>query len=237
MGGGATAVLICDGMGVGEVAAAQSQRAVERLGRMLVAGLAPAYAASVVNDLMFLGADTERFTTIDMLVFGAYDGRADIVKAGAPMSYLRRGGRGGAVTSLGGPSVPAGVAAPARALSATVQLSAGDEVFMITDGVLEAVEEDALLKFISSLDAEDAQECAEAVACWAQGLADQQHKGGRARGKPAAKPPASGAKGGSAAVAVSRMAGLTRADPEPVPPRDDMTVVVIKIEHEDGVKV
>jgi hypothetical protein len=246
MGGGATAVLICDGMGVGDVAAAQSQRAVERLGRMLLAGIPPAYAATVVNDLMFLGADTERFTTIDMLVFGAYDGRADIIKAGAPMSYLRRGGRGGSVTSLGGPSVPAGVAAPARAFSSSVQLRAGDEVYMVTDGVLEAVEDDALLKFISSLDAEDAQEAAEAVALWAQGLADQQHEGARARPKPAVKPPAasargSSARGGSAAIAVSRMAGLTRADPEPeavpVPLRDDMTVVVIKIEHEDGVKV
>ncbi len=238
IGGGSTAVLLCDGMGVGEVAAEQSRRAMERLGRVLVAGMSPAYAASVVNDLMFLGADTERFTTVDLLVFGAYDGRADIVKAGAPTSYLRRGGRGGDVMPLGGPSVPAGVAAPARTFSCSVQLAAGDEVFMVTDGVLEAVEEDALLKFISELDAEDAQDCAEAVVGWAQGLDGRQPKGGgRARGKPAPRQSADLPKSGSAAVAASRIAGLVRADPEPTTPRDDMTVVVIKVEHEDGVKV
>ena len=109
---------------------------------------------------------------------------------------------------------------------------------MVTDGVLEAVEEDALLKFISELDAEDAQDCAEAVVGWAQGLDGRQPKGGgRARGKPAPRQSADLPKSGSAAVAASRIAGLVRADPEPTTPRDDMTVVVIKVEHEDGVKV
>ena len=99
--GGGTAVLVCDGMGVGEVAAEHSRQAAERLRRMLQAGLSPRYAMSVVNDLLFLGADGERFTTVDVLLFQRYEGRAEGVKAGAPPSDVRKGGRGGEVVALG----------------------------------------------------------------------------------------------------------------------------------------
>lgn len=225
--GGGTAVLVCDGMGVGEVAAEHSRQAAERLRRMLQAGLSPRYAMSVVNDLLFLGADGERFTTVDVLLFQRYEGRAEVVKAGAPPSYVRKGGRGGEVVALGGQSLPAGVAAPCRMFATSVQLEPGDEVFMITDGVLEAVEEAALMRFICALEADDARDCAEAVASWAQGALGAGRRGA-GRGREAR------ARSGSAAVAAARIAELTRVESQPAPLRDDLTVVAVRIQRADA---
>ena len=238
LGDGSTAIVVCDGMGVGEVAATQSQAAVERLDGLLRAGISPVYASQVVNDLMFLGADAERFTTLDLLLFNGYTGKAEIVKAGAPPSFLLRDGH---VDTIGEASIPAGVAAPGKMYTTSVQLKPDDELFMVTDGLLDARSEFELGQFVAKLDAGDATEHAEAVANWVQGGVFQESRDGVG---PSGKSPVSRRRG-SAAVAAARIAGASKAnrgdniavDTPPTALRDDFTIVALRIAHVDGVKV
>ena len=100
-------------------------------------------------------------------------------------------------------------------------------MIMLNDGVLEAEEEAALMRFICALEADDARDCAEAVASWAQGALGAGRRGA-GRGREAR------ARSGAAAVAAARIAELTRVESQPAPLRDDLTVVAVRIQRADA---
>ena len=134
LGDGRVAVLISDGMGVGRVASAQSQAAVSALARLLQTGLDAAFAVETVNALMSVRPASDPFATLDVVVVDLYSGDAEMIKAGAPPAYIRRGSR---VTAIGAPSAPAGVSIPARTASFHHTLEEGDIIVLATDGVTE----------------------------------------------------------------------------------------------------
>ena len=69
----------------------ESGAAVAMLVRLLEAGLDLDFAVQSVNAVMLLRSDDDRFTTVDLAVVNLYTGQAEMVKAGAPPSFIKRG--------------------------------------------------------------------------------------------------------------------------------------------------
>ncbi len=167
---GKVAILISDGMGVGETAAKQSRAAVSALARMLAAGLDAALAVENVNALMSLQPDPGPFTTLDVALIDLHTGDAEMIKAGAPPTYIRRGSR---VTALGSPSAPAGVSIPAHTAAFHTVLEEGDIIVWATDGITEGrgdlADVDAeLARVIQQAPGGCASSVAQAVMNWAR---------------------------------------------------------------------
>ena len=170
LGEGRVAILISDGMGMGGAAARQSRAALSALARLLAAGLEAPFAMENVNALMSLHPDQGPFATLDIAIIDLHTGDAEMIKAGAPPCYIRRGSR---VTALGAPSAPAGVSIPAHTAAFNTVLEEGDIIVWATDGItegrgdLEDVDAE-LARVIQQAPGGSASSVAHAVMNWAR---------------------------------------------------------------------
>lgn len=125
-------VLLCDGMGTGGEARAESDRAAKLLTALLEAGVAADSAMELLNGFYVLRRDTV-FSTVDLLQLSLYTGEGTLYKWGAAPSYLENGG---AVQKIGTATPPPGFGVgeshgPGRyALS----LKEGETLVMVSDG-------------------------------------------------------------------------------------------------------
>lgn len=140
---GTAYLLLCDGMGSGAAAQAESSVAVSLLEEFLTAGVEPESALRSLATAFSLRAEGGGgFTTIDLLEVNLYTGKAAIYKYGAANSYLRRNTRVMAVT---GNNLPAGAAFTAVGPDVTrFTLGVGDCVLLLSDGVADEQSEDGL---------------------------------------------------------------------------------------------
>ncbi|MBM6869156.1 SpoIIE family protein phosphatase [Pseudoflavonifractor phocaeensis] len=128
-------VLLCDGMGSGPDANRESGEVVDLLEKFLRAGVSPEEALRTLSGALSLkGEETGSFTTIDLLALDLFTGSAAVYKFGAAPTYVKKGAT---VTRVTGASLPAGLAPGGTALPdiSRFQLSPGDCVLMVTDGV------------------------------------------------------------------------------------------------------
>ncbi len=127
-------VLLCDGMGSGAEAQADSNWAMGLLEKFLRAGLPPEGAFKTVGEALALRGEEEGgFTTLDLLRVDLYTGRSGVYKLGAAPTYVRRSGR---VERLCGATLPAGLGSGAPDVFHRA-LIAGDCVVMVSDGITE----------------------------------------------------------------------------------------------------
>jgi stage II sporulation protein E len=85
-------ILLSDGMGTGEEAAACSESAVRILERFLRAGVPPETSMRILNDLMLLKNETETVSASVVLMWvELFSGVTGLYKFGAAPSYVRRG--------------------------------------------------------------------------------------------------------------------------------------------------
>lgn len=130
---GCICAVLCDGMGTGRAARADSALAAQLAARLLKAGFAPAGAARLVNAALALkngGAD-ESATTLDILKVDLYTGEAQLFKAGAAPSYLVRSG---AVRAESAESVPLGILDRVIGRTLPLTLRDGDVAVLASDG-------------------------------------------------------------------------------------------------------
>ena len=151
--------LVCDGMGTGGRAAVDGNMAVSVMGRLLRAGLSPESALQIVNAALMIKSGDEALSTVDLAGVDLYTGEVTLQKAGAPLSFIKKGGR---LTTREMPGLPAGILNHIRFTSDTIKLNAGDMVVMVSDGVLTG-DDKWLEKLIKSWSEGSAQELAQAV--------------------------------------------------------------------------
>lgn len=128
-------IFLCDGMGSGPEAHAESSGAVGLLEKFLRAGVEPTQALITLNGALALrGEEQGGFTTIDLLRLDLFTGKGALYKFGAAPTYLRRGGQ---VRRLAGQSLPAGLAAGygVKPDVLPLEMGAGDWLVMASDGV------------------------------------------------------------------------------------------------------
>ena len=115
---------------------------------LLDAGFPKETALQMLNTALVIGREEVRFSTIDMSVFDLYNGKCEIVKAGASMTFIKREDK---VECIKSTSLPIGVVPKLEVDEETCKLSDGDIVIMVTDGVMDALptgEQEFLMRMI-----------------------------------------------------------------------------------------
>lgn len=125
--------LLCDGMGTGPEAAADSKRVIALLSRLLQAGMAPEGALEILGGVAILREDGGA-ATVDLAAIDLTDGTGTLYKWGSAASYLVAGTE---VKRLGTASLPPGMGVGGTQQAQRIRLSLGKgEVLVLTsDGV------------------------------------------------------------------------------------------------------
>ncbi|MDD2959317.1 MAG: SpoIIE family protein phosphatase [Lachnospiraceae bacterium] len=126
---------LADGMGSGVEACQESEKVIELLEKFLDAGFSQETAVRMINSSMVLQDHHRIFSTIDLCMVDLYNGKCDIIKAGASATYLKRGDT---LESIRCQTLPAGVVQAADYERTERQLISGDMIIMMTDGVADA---------------------------------------------------------------------------------------------------
>ena len=158
-GTGNTYAIVCDGMGTGGRAAVDGNMATSIMSRLLKSGLTPESSLQIANSALMVKSEDESLSTVDVTKIDLFSGRVTLNKAGAPLTYIRKGGR---VTTREMPSIPAGILNNIKFSSDTVSLTTGDMVVMVSDGVLTG-DEKWLENLIRTWNKGSTQELAHAV--------------------------------------------------------------------------
>lgn len=154
-------VLLCDGMGTGAAARAESGDTLRLLKRLLQSGFPPENALRLLNGAEILRG-TSRFSTVDLLQVNLCDGTATLYKWGAAPSYLKNAET---VRSFGTASPPPGFSPNCEAERYTLDLKNGQILTMATDGA----ETEPLLEAIDGYDGNSPRELAALLIATAQG--------------------------------------------------------------------
>lgn len=154
-------VALSDGMGHGERAALSSRQTVELLRLCMDAGYTRSQTLTAVNGMMLLGGGGERFATADVLTIDLWKGQSALDKLGAAASWVYRRGE---LSRITGDALPLGIIEDVAGDGACFQLSAGDAVVLLTDGVEDAFNgvqalETAVRTALTSSSPQKAAEC------------------------------------------------------------------------------
>lgn len=132
--------LLCDGMGSGQAAALTSGTCVVLLERLLRAGVGIDTAMGLLNHYLVsrVGIPEQEITsTVDLLAFDPYSGKAKFVKSGAADTLILRHG---SLYSVSCHTLPLGILQTLDVQVVPFTLEAGDCIFMMSDGITEAGE-------------------------------------------------------------------------------------------------
>ncbi len=169
---------ISDGMGAGINAMRESRVVVKLMEQLMSNGIGPEAAAGIVNATLYLRGGEECAATIDLAAVDLEGRYVDLLKVGAPPSFLKRGH---SVEMIRSSCWPAGILDRVEAEVHRRQVLPGDILIMVTDGVTE-VEREAFLPdnwlydFLKDLPLEDAQAVADLILKYALKAAGLQNR-------------------------------------------------------------
>lgn len=130
--------MISDGMGSGEQACHDSQSVVEFMEKFMEAGFSKEKALMMVNGAFFSQNTGRNPTTLDICSVDLLSGEAEFIKAGAAVSFLKRGMH---VEELSADTLPLGSVEEIDTMQLMVQLCDADMLVMVSDGVTDAFAE------------------------------------------------------------------------------------------------
>lgn len=128
---------LSDGMGSGEEASRVSTSVITLLDQMLKAGFSGESAYRMLNSFLIASSPEAGCSTLDFLLIDLKKMTGKFIKTGACPTYIKRGEE---VISVENPSLPAGIL-PKKPYVKTMHLHPGDMIFMVSDGVMEALPE------------------------------------------------------------------------------------------------
>lgn len=131
---GKVSVILSDGVGSGEEAAADSGRVVDLAERILDAGLGCQAAADMLNGMICAGEDESRMPTLDLCRIDLRKGECAIAKAGAVSTFIKRGPL---VEKISVDSLPLGMMQETEKKEIVCPVRDGDMVILLSDGVVE----------------------------------------------------------------------------------------------------
>ena len=159
---GVLCVLLSDGMGTGDEAAADSRRVIAILEKFLRAGIDPAVAMKTLNSVLLLrDGESWGFATVDLMCVDLFSGETCFYKYGAAPSYVLGGG---SIRRIKGETLAAGLSAGEGIAPDIVRmrLRPGSLAVIATDGVI-ADTDDSWLKAMLETEYEDMKALARAV--------------------------------------------------------------------------
>lgn len=136
---GKVVMSLADGMGSGIGACRESEKVIELLEQFMEAGFPQETAVRMINSCMLLQNSQQMFSTIDLCMVDLYNAKCDMIKSGAASTFIKRGNE---IEVIRSNAFPTGVIQQADYESMHRQLSSGNTIIMMTDGVLEALPEE-----------------------------------------------------------------------------------------------
>ena len=132
-GQGRFVAVISDGMGTGGRAAVDASMAVSIMSKLLKVGFGYDCALSVANSALMVKSQDESLATVDIVSFDLFSGNAEIMKAGAPITFVRQSGR---INRIEPTSLPAGILSDIKLTHDSIELRDGDLIVMLSDGAV-----------------------------------------------------------------------------------------------------
>ena len=144
---GKFAVALSDGMGKGEAAARESRLAVTSVIKMLKAGLDPELVLKLLNAVLMVDTGQEHFPTMDLALLDPETGELYLYKIGAAPTAIKRKDK---VELLTAHAVPMGVVEPASVPCVSTIVRPGEQVIMMTDGVVDSRRDDMEMTWLQN---------------------------------------------------------------------------------------
>ena len=150
---------LCDGMGSGKVAGQKSETSLNIIENFYKAGYDDETILSSVNKLLNLNSENV-FSALDLSVVDLKNGEIDFVKQGATVGFVKHGEE---VHKIESSSLPLGILDDIKPKITKSVLSPDDTVFMMSDGVVDALGEDKISEYISIMSPRSPQEFADNI--------------------------------------------------------------------------
>ena len=154
---------LSDGMGTGEQAAKDSEAVMELAEKLLCAGYGEEASARLIN-AMLVQRGNKRPVTLDLATIDLYTGKCCFTKLGAVTTFVRREGE---VEAISAEALPAGVLTEASPIMENRELTHGDMIVMVTDGVLDALaptdKEESMKTLLSGIKSDNPREIARQI--------------------------------------------------------------------------
>lgn len=127
-------IALSDGMGSGERARTTSSTSLNLIESFYRAGLESELILSTVNKVLSISVD-DNFAAVDIGVVDLYSAKSDFIKIGAPYGLiLSENG----IRFIEGSSLPLGILDELKPSTATLPMSSGDVIVMLSDGITDA---------------------------------------------------------------------------------------------------
>jgi len=165
-----SALVLCDGMGVGEEAARMSSAALTILEQLLSTGFEAEGALKALNSILVLRSPEESFVTVDMVILDLESETAKLIKIGAAPTYIIRQDD---IEIVETSSLPVGILNDIEIPVIDIEFSE-ETLVLITDGILDvgSKEKDWLKEFLQEVEIISAQDLADKIIKEAMRLAE-----------------------------------------------------------------
>ena len=136
--GGKVCFALSDGMGSGSRARSESEAAIRLLFRLYNAGVERDLVYENVNRMLLAQNESEMYATLDALSIDLHTGDAELLKYGAPPSFLLRDGQ---ISTISGEALPCGILAEAKPSVIRLKLQRNDRIVLCSDGIQDVLPE------------------------------------------------------------------------------------------------
>lgn len=128
-------VAISDGMGIGSKAHRESKIAISLLERLMEANIDKELILKTINSVLRAKSSEEAFTTLDLGLIDLYTGKFQMIKTGAPATFIKKKDR---VEVINSSSLPVGMLKEVDFNIYEEYIEDGDIIIMMSDGVLDS---------------------------------------------------------------------------------------------------
>lgn len=160
--GGELLLALSDGMGSGSDAFEESQTVIELLEQMAEAGFSHDSAIRLINSMYMNKDGRESFATLDVVVLNLFKKNCFYLKNGAAATFLRHDSN---IIRIEGQTLPVGVVQDIESYVGRINITQGDYIIMMTDGVSDCFDndEDILEDYLRESSIINPQELAEKI--------------------------------------------------------------------------
>lgn len=132
---GTAFLAISDGMGIGKKANVESSIAIELFEKLMETNMNKNMIIKTINSVLRAKSDDEIFATLDLGFIDLYTGKLQILKTGAPATFIKKKDR---VEIINSRSLPIGILEDVEFNIYEENLEDGDIVIMMSDGILDS---------------------------------------------------------------------------------------------------
>ena len=133
---GAVYLAVSDGMGSGRHAAVDARIVLSNFRQLVQSGMDCKAAARMINAIMLTKSGEERFATLDVAKICTDTAAVTLYKYGAGPTFVRHGGQ---ITLCQAATNPIGILPNAEPYTTVLKLERGDMLFLLTDGLDDAL--------------------------------------------------------------------------------------------------